>query len=231
MAQKQIKKQNVLIKGTKDGLTFFLNDQCSFDSLITELQDKLSERPTTLENEGGFVRVKVVAGKRYLHENQVELLEKTLYEFIQGVIVTIESDVITKEEAEEIRKSYEVNRLVKVVRSGQVVEVDGDLLLIGDVNPGGTVKATGNIFVMGKLLGMAHAGIMGNSNAVICAASMLPTQLRIGESIQEWTEKEKASIRIMGCAYVNDTGDMLIGRVQNLLTTRPDVSILFENEN
>lgn len=77
-----------------------------------------------------------------------------------------------KEEAEIISVS-------KIVRSGQVLEVKGDLLLIGDVNPGGTVRAGGNIFVLGSLKGIAHAGFNGNNHAVIAASEMLPTQLRI----------------------------------------------------
>src|SRR5690606_9223855 len=45
-----------------------------------------------------------------------------------------------------------------IVRSGQTMHHDGDLLLVGDVNPGGTVTATGHVLVLGSLRGMAHAG-------------------------------------------------------------------------
>lgn len=232
MAPKQVKKQNVIIKGTKDGLTFFLNDQCTFDSLIDELQDKLSERPVGLYTDPGYVKVKVVTGKRYLEKNHINKLEKTLFEFIKGVIITIESDVITKAEAEEMRKSHEVTRLVKVIRSGQVLEVTGDLLLLGDVNPGGTVIASGNIYVMGKLQGMAHAGANGNKKAVICAASMFPTQLRIADVIRESSNEEMTSPKIMGCAYLEDVAkEMTLDYVQKLMAVRPDVSIGLVNEN
>ncbi|MFA9555939.1 septum site-determining protein MinC [Evansella sp. AB-rgal1] len=227
MAPKQLKKhQNVLIKGTKDGLTFFLNDQCTFDSLILELQEKLSERPKSMDSEGAFVRVKLVTGKRYLEESQIDILSNTLSEYIQGIIETIDSDVITKEEAEALRKKQQVTRLIKVVRSGQVVEVDGDLLLIGDVNPGGSVLATGNIFVMGKLLGMAHAGFQGDTEAVICASSMLPSQLRIGGVIRRAPEKEEKDVQLMECAYVDESGEMVLDRLQRLPNIRPELSFV-----
>ena len=48
--------------------------------------------------------------------------------------------------------------MTRVISSGQVFEVPGDLLLIGDVNPDGTVRAGGNIYIMGQLKGIAHAG-------------------------------------------------------------------------
>ncbi|MCD8509108.1 MAG: septum site-determining protein MinC [Bacillus sp. (in: Bacteria)] len=232
MAPKQVKKQNVLIKGTKDGLTFFLNDQCTFDSLIEELQDKLSERPVSLTTDPGYVKVKVVAGKRYLENSHLDKLEKTLFEFIKGVIITVESDVVTKAEAEEMRKSLEVTRLVKVVRSGQVLEVTGDLLLLGDVNPGATIKATGNIFVMGKLQGMAHAGADGNIKAVICASSLAPTQLRIADIIRQSSTEEMATPRVMGCAYIGENArEMMLESIQKLVNIRPDVSFGLTNVN
>ena len=81
------------------------------------------------------------------------------------------------------RQEQEIVSVSRIVRSGQVLKVPGDLLLIGDVNPGGTVMAGGNIFVMGILKGIAHAGCNGNEEAVIAASSLKPSQLRIGEHI------------------------------------------------
>ena len=71
--------------------------------------------------------------------------------------------------------------VAKIIRSGQVLNVTGDLLLIGDVNPGGTVIADGNIFILGALKGIAHAGFDGNTEAVIAASVMKPSQLRISD--------------------------------------------------
>lgn len=69
------------------------------------------------------------------------------------------------------------------LRSGQVVEYDGNIVIIGDVNPGAFLKARGNIVVLGTLRGVAHAGDGGNHNAIVAAYSLLPTQLRIGDII------------------------------------------------
>ena len=69
------------------------------------------------------------------------------------------------------------------IRSGQSVRFDGNIVIVGDVNPGGEVIADGNIIVMGSLRGMAHAGAKGNDNAFVVAFSLLPTQLRIANVI------------------------------------------------
>lgn len=67
---------------------------------------------------------------------------------------------MTKDEANRLKAESEIISVAKIVRSGQVLETEGDLLLIGDVNPGGMVKAGGNIFILGSLRGIAHAGLM-----------------------------------------------------------------------
>ena len=54
---------------------------------------------------------------------------------------------------------------------------------MGDVNPGAEVIAGGNVLVWGKLRGMVHAGALGDSEAVVCALVLAPTQLRINNKI------------------------------------------------
>src|SRR5699024_3413101 len=69
----------------------------------------------------------------------------------------------------------------RIVRSGQTIQVEGRLLLIGDVNPGGKVEASGNIFILGEFLGIAHAGMKDDNHAIITASIMHPAQIRFGE--------------------------------------------------
>jgi septum site-determining protein MinC len=68
--------------------------------------------------------------------------------------------------------------LVGPVRSGVVLAHDGHLIIFGDVNPGAEVRATGNIVVLGRLRGTAHAGI-GSDVGFILALRLEPQQLRI----------------------------------------------------
>jgi len=69
------------------------------------------------------------------------------------------------------------------VRSGRSVVHEGHVIILGDVNPGAQVIATGNVVVWGRLRGMVHAGAGGDSAAMICALDLNPTQLRIGDQI------------------------------------------------
>ena len=69
------------------------------------------------------------------------------------------------------------------VRSGERISSNGNLCIIGDVNPGAIVSAKKNIYVWGKLLGIAFAGKSGNKNASISSLYLNPLQLRIADVI------------------------------------------------
>jgi septum site-determining protein MinC len=71
----------------------------------------------------------------------------------------------------------------RTLRSGFSLEHFGHVVVIGDVNPGAEVIATGDVVVWGRLRGMVHAGAEGNENAVVCALDLSPTQLRIAGRI------------------------------------------------
>ncbi len=69
------------------------------------------------------------------------------------------------------------------IRSGDRISSNGNLFIIGDVNPGAIVSAKKNIYVWGKLLGIAFAGQDGNNNASIASLYLDPVQLRIADVI------------------------------------------------
>ena len=69
------------------------------------------------------------------------------------------------------------------LRSGDRISSNGNLCIIGDVNPGAIVSAKKNIYVWGKLLGIAFAGKSGNINASITSLYLNPLQLRIADVI------------------------------------------------
>ncbi|MCC5898398.1 MAG: septum site-determining protein MinC [Phormidium sp. GEM2.Bin31] len=73
--------------------------------------------------------------------------------------------------------------LTNTVRSGTEIRHPGTVVLVGDVNPGGAVIASGDILVWGRLRGIAHAGAAGNSQCLIMALQMDPTQIRIANAV------------------------------------------------
>jgi septum site-determining protein MinC len=81
----------------------------------------------------------------------------------------------------------------RTLRSGHNISYFGHVIIIGDVNPGAEIIAGGNVVVWGRLRGTVHAGAEGNSDAIICALDLSPTQLRIAEQISVEMQKKKKS--------------------------------------
>lgn len=67
------------------------------------------------------------------------------------------------------------------VKMGETLEYDNNLIIIGDVEKGAYVSAKGNIFILGTLLGTAHAGIDGKCDAVIVAMHFLAEEIKIAD--------------------------------------------------
>lgn len=84
--------------------------------------------------------------------------------------------------------------VTQTLRSGKSVSCDGDLFVLGNVNPGAEVRAAGNIIVLGSLRGTAHASL-GGGPGLIYANHLAPLQLRIGELVaaRPETDREKWS--------------------------------------
>lgn len=220
------KLQNVTIKGTKSGLTLYLDDSCSYAELKKELNEKLSVAYRANEDRQ-LISVKVKVGNRYLTEEQKAEIKEIIRHKKNLVVEDIETNVMTIEEAERLKAESEIVSVAKIIRSGQVLEVPGDLLLIGDVNPGGAVMAGGNIFIMGALKGIAHAGCLGNKQAIIAACVMKPSQLRISDCINRapdnYPEEEP---REMECAYIDENNQIVVDRLQALMHLRPELTRL-----
>ena len=92
-----------------------------------------------------------------------------------------------EDEAEDIKElrnepeSMPTLYIRRTIRSGQSISSDGNIVIIGDVNPGAEIIAKGDVTVWGILAGIVHAGSDGNNFARIRALKLNPVQIRIGE--------------------------------------------------
>lgn len=216
-------KQHIMIKGVKEGLLFLLDDQCAFDALAAELKHKLEKTHQQLLT-GPLVHIHVKLGSRIITDEQREQLSGIIGAQGNLMIQSMDTDPPAKPGPGADAGNLQV--ITSIVRSGQTLEHDGDLVLVGDVNPGGTLLCTGDIYVMGALRGMAHAGIAGRNDVIIATSLMRPTQLRIADVVsrppEEWLTLDSA----MEFAYLNE-GQMQIDKLSQLYRIRHN-PILFK---
>ncbi|MCP9791328.1 septum site-determining protein MinC [Vulcanococcus limneticus Candia 3F8] len=76
------------------------------------------------------------------------------------------------------------------LRSGDHLQAEGSVLLLGDVNPGARISAVGDVRVWGRLRGVAHAGCRGDGSARIVALQLRPLQLRIAAAVARGPEDQ-----------------------------------------
>lgn len=106
------------------------------------------------------------------------LLEKTLREISPKIVFEKKHRLSEKQIEYSLSEEEKIVRVVeKNLRSGEVIESRGDLIVYGDVNPGALLRARGNITVIGTLRGTAHITDEGK----VYATYMNPSQIKIGK--------------------------------------------------
>ncbi|AFV10838.1 septum site-determining protein MinC [Thermacetogenium phaeum DSM 12270] len=118
-----------------------------------------------------------------------------------------------RQSREDIISQEQTILIQRTIRSGQRVFYPGNVVVLGDVNPGGEVIAGGNIIVMGAFRGVAHAGAMGKEDAVVAALRLEPSQLRIAGYITRAPEGDISSPYYPEIARVQD-GIVIIEQYQ-----------------
>ncbi len=99
------------------------------------------------------------------------------------------------------------------LRSGEYINSKGNLLILGDVNPGAIVSAEENIIIWGRLLGIAHAGSKGNCQATISALQFRPVQIRIANKVARGP-KEKPQLGLAEQARI-DSEKIVISPIES----------------
>ncbi|TWT08327.1 septum site-determining protein MinC [Planococcus sp. CPCC 101016] len=214
-------KNLVTIKGKNKGLVLYLDDQCAYTDLLAELKTKVSDPALDSDTE-----VTVHLNKRYCTDSQIQELSEVVQTNPHLKVVATTSDILTVEKSDQLIRESQSETYVGIVRSGQVVKAEGDLVVIGDVNPNGRVEAGGSVYVLGRLKGAAHAGTKGNRDAVIAASWLEATQLKIDDELETMTD-ELSSLSEqpeMECAYLHTNGTIIIDRLQELRFIRPQIS-------
>lgn len=128
-----------------------------------------------------------IFGEEAAETGEVEQVDKPeVHEVIQHNDSAIQVSVAKDDSEEVAQKKSEAEKLPtlylrKTIRSGQSISSDGNIIVIGDVNPGAEIIAKGDITVWGILGGIAHAGSNGNEFARIRALKLNPVQIRIAD--------------------------------------------------
>jgi len=214
MTNQETTKSGIAIKGTRDGLLVTLGEGRLSD-LLAELAERLGRTASFFK--GGNVSLQV--GQRELSVAELEGIKALLSQNGVSLWAVLTTSPTTWAAARNLGLETRAEPFAepslpqdakqgilvqRTLRSGQIIQHPGHIVIIGDVNPGAEVVAGGNIVVWGKLRGMVHAGAMGDDSAMVCALSLAPTQLRIGNHIARPPEGGEKSSAMPEVAQVKE---------------------------
>src|SRR5574337_357286 len=141
-------KQSVTLKGTKDGFVLTLDESVAFETVLSDLDQLLeklhSENKEQKEVQKG-ISLEVKTGMRLFSEDEKAKITEKISSKSQFQLKKISAEILTYQQATEWHESNSLQMEIQTIRSGQVLQAPGDILLIGKIHPGGTIRASGSI--------------------------------------------------------------------------------------
>lgn len=182
--------QSVIIKGFNHGICVVLDPKVEYTTLKERLATKFRDSSKFLGSAQVALRFE---GRKLTADQQRELLDIITDECSLTIACVVEDDpemdqlmlaALQKVSAPVVTEASHNAQFHKGnLRSGAELIFDSNVVIIGDVNPGASVLATGSIIVLGSLKGTAFAGTDGNDKAFVLALDMAPVQIRIADTI------------------------------------------------
>ena len=193
----------VSINLKKDYIVIKIAEDAEQKQIILSLIKKLPDLKKLYKDEK--IPIKIVG--KVLKNKEIDEIQELIKEKID---VDIEFDMpktlglssITRTFKQEIAIS-ETKFHRGSLRSGQRLETEGSIVILGDVNSGAEVIASDNIVVLGNLRGLAHAGAKGNKNAIIAAGNLDTVQIRISNIVKE-IDRDEEPVHRQAYVYVED---------------------------
>ena len=202
-------KNYIAINTKTDKVLIKIDEEATQKEIIHELKSKLAELNKLYQNE----KIPIILTGKYFDEDEQKEITNILKRY-NDTEIKFENkkslglhgikNVFKKEIATSETKFHRGS-----IRSGQKIEFDGSLVILGDVNSGAEVLAGENVIVLGILRGMVHAGANGNKEAIVAAASIESAQIRIANIIKE-IEKEEIEEQLKTSAYVDENDKIII---------------------
>ena len=188
---------SVVIKGNRYGIVVVLNSEISFDEIKKELAEKFKSASKFFDKAN--MAISFEGRKLYMEEEQ-ECIRIISENSDLNIVCIIDNDKLKeqyfKKSVEEKLEELSTNtgQFYKgTLRSGQMLESESSIIILGDVNPGAKVIAKGNVIILGSLKGNVYAGANGNEDAFVVALEMSPIQIRIGDTIARSNDGNKKS--------------------------------------
>lgn len=196
-------KRSISINLRKDKIVIKIAEDAEQNNIIQQLNKKLPDLKALYKDEKTPIKI---VGK-VLKNKEIDEIQELIKEKID---VDIEFDMPKSLGLSSITRTFNQEIAISEtkfhrgsLRSGQKLETEGSIVVLGDVNSGAEVVASDNIVVLGNLRGLAHAGAKGNKKAIIAAGNLDTVQIRISNILKRINRDEEPLHR-QAYIYIDD---------------------------
>ena len=199
--------RNISVNLKKNENLIKVQENAEIKGIIKELKTKLPDLKKLYKDEKTPIRV---TGKA-LKNSEMDEIENLIKEYLD---IEVKFDIPKELGLSSIVKTF--NQTINIsetkfhrgsLRSGKKLEVEGSIVVLGDVNSGAEIMATDNIVVLGALRGLAHAGAKGNKEAIVAAGTFDAVQVRIANIVKEI---DKSVEIVKNQSYIHIEGEDII---------------------
>ncbi|MHA8110896.1 septum site-determining protein MinC [Lactobacillaceae bacterium Melli_B4] len=208
----------VSLKGTQNGYEIVLEPSSSLTVILPELEKLLAKLNHDYPTKR--MQLEIVTGQRLLTADQQAQIRQLFDKYEHLLISSIDSDVITIEEANRIKEAENVHIIVQTIRNGQILEAHGDVLFLGTIHQGGKLVTDGNIYVLGTVYGILQAGMPNSEEHLIVGDLHNAQQVRIGEQFDIIADKG-IDDSYKTVAYINNLHTLDYGKIKELKQINP----------
>jgi septum site-determining protein MinC len=218
---------SVSIQGRSDGLVLRVGDAAPWNVILRDMEDRLKQVNTRSFFQGAMLHLD--AGNRSVTAKEIEELTALLAYYGVTLASVVDNSTLMqtylsirsaippppRERAQlESLATWKTRNVLHqgvtgiVIRhplkSGEILRHTETLVILGNIPSATEVVTSGDIIVLGRLRGVAHAGASGNEKAIIAALVLTPTQLRIGQHFLAGLNSPGAGRTIGELARVSD---------------------------
>ncbi len=197
---------SITFKGARGGLIFTFQPGYDFNEYLAELRKSFSDNPQLFADarvQFAGSGLKALSVSELLQVQQLCLKKGLLLDNLYVEPPIPEAPLPSPPAGEPSVRSDGVT-ISRTLRSGQKCYSDGTLVVYGNVNESAEVMARGDIIVLGRLEGIAHAGCTGNENCFIFALSLNARQIRIASHVSRASEEEEAGNQYPEVAFIEN---------------------------
>lgn len=195
-------KKAISIKLNKNETKIEISEKATYEEIEKELKEKIQELKKFYQE----AKVPILVTGKILKKQEMESIKAIIKKAIN-----VEINIDSPEELglHGIKRTYnkeinlsETQYYRTSLRSGQKIENESSIVILGDVNSGAEVISGENIVIVGTLRGLAHAGAKGNKKAIISASNIDTPQIRIANIVKEIEKNQENTSKTY--AYVEN---------------------------